>query len=160
MSDQEDDTQANSRSLITAIKRQRNCNKLYVTRILDESQSIIATNTQHDSNQSFKVKLTVNRNIFIKVTFIKSFGEKVVDAITTDKDMEKEIFESSKFERYVSEMIISIDIWFNSHEEEVMSYQTQPHPIQAPVSPVRPRLPKCHLFPVIPFSFKRFGTFE
>lgn len=125
MSDEEGNIQSNSRSLITTIKRQRNCNKLHVERILEKIQSITATLTEDDSNQFIKVKLTANCDILSsKVTLIKSFDKIVLDAITTDEDIEKEIFESSEFKRCVSEMITYIDMWINSHKEEVMSNQT------------------------------------
>ena len=95
MSDEEGNIQSNSRSLITTIKRQRNCNKLYVERILEKIQSIIATPTEDDSNQFIKVKLTANCDaLSSKVTLIKSFDKNVLDAITTDEDIEKEILKA------------------------------------------------------------------
>ena len=108
-SDQEDNTQLNSRSLINSIRRQRNDNELHVKRIFEESQSIMATCTEDGSNQFIKVKLSANRDIVSsKVILIESFEEKLLDAIATEEDMEKLIFENSEFERSVSEMIICV----------------------------------------------------
>ena len=108
-SDQEDNTQLNSRSLINSIRRQRNDNELHVKRIFEESQSIMATCTEDDNNQFIKVKLSANRDIVSsKVILIESFEEKLLDAIATEEDMEKLIFENSEFERSVSEMIICV----------------------------------------------------
>ena len=61
---------------------------------------------------------------------IKSYYEQILDSIDTDADMEKQIFESSEFERKVSELIISINMWLMSHDDEVMSDRTVPYPIQ------------------------------
>ena len=44
--------------------------------------------------------------------------------------MEREIFESSEFEKSVSELIISINMWLKSHDNEAISYGIVPHPIQ------------------------------
>ena len=76
--------------------------------------------------------------------------------------MEKEIFESSEFERSVSEIIIYIDTWIKSGKDEVMSNRTQQYPVQAPVSPVQSQLPKLDIsfFQVIPFRSKRSGNFS
>ena len=121
-SDQEDNTQSNSRSLINSIRRQRNDNELHVKRIFEESQSIMATCTEDDSNQFIKVKLSANRDIVSsKVILIESFEEKLLDAIATEEDMEKVIFENSAFERSVSEMIICVTRWIKTHEEKIMS---------------------------------------
>ena len=60
--------------------------------------------------------------------------------------MEREIFETSKFEKSVSELIISINM-LKSHDNEAMSDGTVPYPIQnsnlqnSNIS-VRPRLPR------------------
>ena len=43
--------------------------------------------------------------------------------------MEREIFETSKFEKSVSELIISINM-LKSHDNEAMSDGTVPYPIQ------------------------------
>ena len=52
-----------------------------------------------------KVKLTANRDLLST-----SYYEKVLDAIFFDYETEKEIFESSKFKKSVSEMMISVDM--------------------------------------------------
>ena len=65
-----------------------------------------------------------------KIQLIKSNDEQILDSIDTDADMEREIFESSEFERSVSELIISINMWLKSHDNEVMTDGAIPYPIQ------------------------------
>ena len=69
-------------------------------------------------------------NVIKQKKLIKSYYEQILDSIDTDADMEKQIFESSEFERKVSELIISINMWLMSHDDEVMSDRTVPYPIQ------------------------------
>ena len=45
-----------------------------------------------------------------KIQLIKSYDEQILHAIDTEADMEREIFESSEFEKSVSKLIISINI--------------------------------------------------
>ena len=45
-----------------------------------------------------------------KIQLIKSYDEQILDSIDTEADMEREIFQSSKFEKSVSEFIISINM--------------------------------------------------
>ena len=76
--------------------------------------------------------------------------------------MEREIFETSKFEKSVSELIISINM-LKSHDNEAMSDGTVPYPIQnlslqtSNIS-VRPLLPRPE---IPPFSgdLLQFQTF-
>ena len=65
-----------------------------------------------------------------KIQLIKSYDEQILDSIDTNVDMEREIFESIEFGRTVSELIISINMWLKSHDDEVMSGRTVPYPIQ------------------------------
>ena len=65
-----------------------------------------------------------------KIQLIKSYDEQFLDSTENDGDIEREIFESSEFERLVSKLIISIIIWLKSHENELMSDGTVPYPIQ------------------------------
>ena len=65
-----------------------------------------------------------------KIQLIKSYDEQILDSIDTDANMEREVFESSEFERTVCELIISINMWLKSHDDEVMSDRTVPYPIQ------------------------------
>ena len=65
-----------------------------------------------------------------KIQLIKSYDEQILDSIDTNVDMEREIFESIEFGRTVSELIISINMWLKSHDDEVMSDRTVPYPIQ------------------------------
>ena len=66
--------------------------------------------------------------------------------------MEREIFESSEFAKSVSELIISINMWLKSHDNEAMSDGSVPYPIQnsnlqnSNIS-VRPRLPRQEIPP-------------
>ena len=45
-----------------------------------------------------------------KIQLIKSYDKQILDFIDTEADMEREIFESSEFEKSVSELIISINM--------------------------------------------------
>ena len=79
--------------------------------------------------------------------------------------MEREIFETSKFEKSVSELIISFNM-LKSHDNEAMSDGTVPYPIQnlslqtSNIS-VRPLLPRREIppFPAIFYNFRHFGKF-
>ena len=51
------------------------------------------------------MKVTANRDLLST-----SYYEKVLDAIFFDYETEKDIFESSKFKKSVSEMMISVDM--------------------------------------------------
>ena len=87
-----------------------------------------------------------------KIQLIKSYDEQFLDSTENDGDIEREIFESSEFERLVRKLIISIIIWLKSHENELMSDGTVPYPIQNSNSQssnisVRPRLPRQEILP-------------
>ena len=87
-----------------------------------------------------------------KTQLIKSYDKQVLDSIGTNADLEREIFECSEFKRTVSELIISINVWLKSHDDEVMSDRTVPYPIQNSNSQnsnisVRPRLPRQEIPP-------------
>ena len=77
--------------------------------------------------------------------------------------MEIKIFESSKFEISISKLIISINKWLKSHNNEVMSDGTVPYPIQnsnpqnSNIS-VRPWLPRQEIPPFSgdPLQFQSF----
>ena len=77
--------------------------------------------------------------------------------------MESEIFESSEFEKSVSELIISINMWLKSHDNEAMSDGIVSCPIQnsnlqnSNIS-VRPRLPRQEIKPFSgdPLKFQSF----
>ena len=74
---------------------------------------------------------TANREMLsTKIQLIKSYDKQILDFIDTEADMEREIFESSEFEKSVSELIISINMWLKSHDNEAMSDGTVPYPIQ------------------------------
>ena len=87
-----------------------------------------------------------------KIQLIKSYDEQILDFIDTEADMEREIFESSEFEKSVSKLIISINIWLKSHDNEAMSDRTVPCSIQnsnlqnSNIS-VRRRLPRQEISP-------------
>ena len=64
-----------------------------------------------------------------KIQWFKSYEEQILDSIDTESDMEREIFESREFEKWVSELIISINMWLKFHDNEAMSNGTVPYPI-------------------------------
>ena len=66
---------------------------------------------QDKVGQPDKVKVTANREMLsTKIQLIKSYDKQILDFIDTEADMEREIFESSEFEKSVSELIISINM--------------------------------------------------
>ena len=46
----------------------------------------------------------------------KSCDGQILDSIDTEADVEKEIFKSSEFEKSLSELIISTNMWLKSHD--------------------------------------------
>ena len=99
-----------------------------------------------------------------KIQLIKSYDEQILDSIDTVADMEREIFESGDFEKLVSELIIYINMWLKSHDNEAMSDETVPYPIQnsnlqnSNIS-VWPRLPRQEIPPFSgnPLQFQSFS---
>ena len=114
---------------VTSVKRQRAGNKVYVNRLIKEAKSLI--DMQNNVGQPDKAKVIVNREMLsTKIQLIKSYDKQILDSIDTEADMEREIFESSEFEKSVKELIISINMWLKSHDNEAMSDGTVPYPIQ------------------------------
>ena len=114
---------------VTSVKRQRAGNKVYVNRLIKEAKSLI--DMQNNVGQPDKAKVIVNREMLsTKIQLIKSYDKQILDSIDTEADMEREIFESGDFEKLVSELIIYINMWLKSHDNEAMSDETVPYPIQ------------------------------
>ena len=66
---------------------------------------------QDNVEQPGKAKVISNREILsTKNQLIKSYDEQILDSIHTEADMERDIFENSKFEKMVSKPIISINM--------------------------------------------------
>ena len=66
---------------------------------------------QNNVGQPDKAKVIVNREMLsTKIQLIKSYDKQILDSIDTEADMEREIFESSEFEKSVKELIISINM--------------------------------------------------
>ena len=58
---------------------------------------------QDNVGQPDKAKVIPNREMLsTKIQLIKPYDEQILDSVHTDADMEREIFESSEFERSVS----------------------------------------------------------
>ena len=94
---------------VTSVERQRAGNKIYVNRLIKETKSL--SDMQDKVGQPDKVKVTANREMLsTKIQLIKSYDKQILDFIDTEADMEREIFESSEFEKSVSELIISINM--------------------------------------------------
>ena len=136
---------------VTSVKRQRSGNRIYVNRLIKETKSLI--DIQDNVGQPDKAKVIANREMLsTKIQLIKSYDEQILHAIDTEADMEREIFESSEFEKSVSKLIISINIWLKSHDNEAMSDGTVPCSIQnsnlqnSNIS-VRRRLPRQEISP-------------
>ena len=94
---------------VTSVKRQRAGKKIYVNSLMKETKSLI--DMQSNVGQPDKAKVIANREMLsTKIQLIKSYDEQILDSIDTEADMEREIFQSSKFEKSVSEFIISINM--------------------------------------------------
>ena len=94
---------------VTSVKRQRAGNKIYANRLIKETKSLI--DMQDNVEQPGKAKVISNREILsTKNQLIKSYDKQILDSIHTEADMEREIFENSKFEKMVSKPIISINM--------------------------------------------------
>ena len=106
-------------------ERDRAGNKLDVKRITEETKTLI--DIQENVGQPDTAKVIANHEILSsKIQLIKSYYEQVLDSINTDADIEIEIVESSEFGRMVNELMISINMWLKSHEDDVMSDRTVP----------------------------------
>ena len=82
---------------------------------------------QNNVGQPDKANVIANREILLtKIQLIKSYDEQILDSIDTKTDMEGEIFESSEFQKPVSELIISINMWLKFHGNETMPNSTLP----------------------------------
>ena len=64
------------------------------------------------------------------IQLIKPYNKQILDSIDTEADMKREIFEGCEFEKSVSELIISINMWLKSHYNEAMSDGTVSYPVQ------------------------------
>ena len=94
---------------VTSVKRQRAGNKVYVNRLIEETKSLI--DMQNNVGQPGKTKVIVNRELLsTKIQVIKFYDKQILDSIDTEADIEREIFESSEFEKSVNELIISISM--------------------------------------------------
>ena len=107
-------------SQVTSVKRQRAGNKIYINRLIKETKSLI--DIQNNVGQPDKANVIANREILsTKIQLIKSYDEQILDSIDTKTDMEGEIFESSEFQKPVSELIISINLWLKFHDNQATS---------------------------------------
>ena len=147
---------------VTSVKRQRAGNKVYVNRLIKETKRL--TDLQGNTGQPDKSKVIASREMLsTKIQLNKFYEEQILDSIDTEADIEREIFESSEFEKPVSELIISINMWLKSHDNEAMSDGTVSYPIQnsnlqnSNIS-VRPRLPRQEIPPFSsdPIQFQSF----
>ena len=104
----------------TSVKRQRAGNKSYVIRLIKDAKSL--HDMQDNVGQPNKAKVIANREMLsTKIQLIKSYDKQILDSIDTEADMERAILECSEFEKFVSERIISINMWLKSHDNEAMS---------------------------------------
>ena len=109
MSLQDDNSNQVNSNHVTSVKRQRAGKKIYVNSLMKETKSLI--DMQSNVGQPDKAKVIANREMLsTKIQLIKSYDEQILDSIDTEADMEREIFQSSKFEKSVSEFIISINM--------------------------------------------------
>ena len=73
-----------------------------------------------------------SRDVIVdKLNLIKSFDVKILNTLTSEVDIEKEIIVTGDFERYVQENILEIKNWLKSEEEEVRSSSLH-YPLEPP----------------------------
>ena len=79
---------------VVTFKHQRVGNKVYLRRIFTETLNQIQNASTAQENPKFKV-------IVEKLNLIKSFDVNILNTLTSEEDIEKEIIETGDFERYV-----------------------------------------------------------
>ena len=150
----------------TSVKRQRAGNKSYVNRLIKDTKSL--QDMQDNVGQPNKAKVIANREMLSsKIQLIKSYDEQILDSIDTEADMERVILESSEFEKFVSERIISINMWLKPHDNEAMSDGAVPLTLSkiqifktlTSQSDSNYQDRKTHLFLMILSNFSHFGKF-
>ena len=111
-------------------KRQRVSNKVYLRRIVRETLDQIQNASAARKNPKFKV--IASRDVIVdKLNLIKSFDVNILNTLTSEEDIEREIIETGDFERYVQENSLVIENWLKSQEEEVRS-STLHYPLEPP----------------------------
>ena len=115
---------------VVTFKRQRVGNKVYLRRIVTETLDQIQNASTAQENPKFKVM--ASRDVIVdKLNLIKSFDVKILNSLTSEVDIEKEIIVTGDFERYVQENILEIKNWLKSQEEEVRSSSLH-YPLEPP----------------------------
>ena len=105
------------RNYLTCSNIQRVDNKVHLCRIVTKTLRQIQNASAAQENSKFKVM--ASRDVIIdKLNLIKSFDVKLLNTLTSEEDIEKEIIENDEFERYVQENILVIENWLKSQEEE------------------------------------------
>ena len=84
---------------VTTVKRQKAGDKIFVNRlIIIKKKNLI--DIQDNVGRPGKAKVIMNGEMLsTKIQLIKSYDEQILDSIGTEADMEREIFESSGFEK-------------------------------------------------------------
>ena len=85
---------------VVTFKYQRVCNKVYLRRIVTETLDQIQNASTAQENPKCKVMASCDV-IVDKLNLIKSFDVKILNTLTSEEDIEKEIIETGDFKRYV-----------------------------------------------------------
>ena len=130
---------------VATFKRQRVGNKVYLCRIVTETLDRVQNASTAQENPKFKVM--DSRDVIVdKLNLIKSFDVRILNALTSEEGIEKEIIETCDFEMYVQENILVIENWLKSQKEEVRSstlhYQLEPPNLSSININSQTRLPK------------------
>ena len=111
-------------------KLQKVGNKVYLRRTVTETLDRIQNASTAQENPKFKVM--ASRDVIVdKLNLIKSVDVKILNTLTSEEDIEKEIIETCDFESYVQENILAIENWLKSEEEQVRS-STLHYPLEPP----------------------------
>ena len=93
---------------VVTFKRQRLGNKVYLRHIVTETLDQIQNASTAQENSKFKV-MALRDVIIDKLNLIKSFDTKILNTLTSEENIEKEIIETGDFEWYVQENILVIE---------------------------------------------------
>ena len=146
---------------VATFKRQRVGIKVYLCRIVTETPDRVQNASTAQENPKFKVM--DSRDVVVdNRKLIKSLDVRILNTLTSEEDIEKEIIETCDFEMYVQENILVIENWLKSQKKEVSSstlhYQLEPPNSSSINTNSHSRLPKQQIpsFYGDPLMFQSF----
>ena len=90
---------------LTNKKKQRGCHRSYVTKIINR-----VNETLENYDPSKEIKLKQHKIVLVeRLTMLQALDDQILELITQDADIEKEIDEAGKFREDIHEVMIKID---------------------------------------------------